>query len=517
LRKIAALYVNEMIKTSRKISIIIILGIMILLVAGGGALAKFEEYQYSKYSSSDQNSTWQTQEMNQQLTSYKSQLTTVQDKLKTASAQDQYSLKSQQDSLQSQVDLYQYAIDHDINLNSSDYQANALRQLYQYKSGAAQFKGVPDAAMTTDMKNELAQDNSYIATLQKVVDNKDYSAYIDFSNTLINSDKTLSQGEKDIKIESNALRIKHDPKGEGSSGFSVDVAEQLVTQIENEKLSLLNGIDVTGEMQNNVPLTSDRRQTVKNELAVNSYKFAHNIGFSSSNVPDFKSSAFTMMYAFGDLMLVILMMILAGSSVSQELATGSIKSLIISPARRWKILTAKFLSLLTVLIAGGLIVYAESSIMYGALFGFSSGSPYIYAVGGVAQVMSFALYNFAYLYAGLIEVFVYMVLALMLSIITRNTAASVGISIAVYFGGSIINAVLLNFASGEWLKFLPFSNLSISSKIFPTTTASLMGAASSTNTAAVNTSLTFALCYVAVLLVCMGYTAFDSFTRRDIK
>jgi ABC-2 type transport system permease protein len=521
LRKLFALYTNEMIKTSRKISIIIIMIIMVVIVAGVGGLVKFAEYESSKYAVNNPNGTdWQTQNMNQQLTSFNTQLADVNIKLKTASTQDQQTLKSQQDGLQQQINMYQDAIDQGVVINSSDYRSKAFSQLYQYKSDAAQFVSIPDASMTIDMKNQLAQDNKYITTLQNVIKSKDFSGYINFSNDLINSDKTLSQDEKQIYIKSNDMRFNLNPKGETVINLAGnDVSDQMVTTIQNDSLSLLNNIDMTGT-QAQIPLTSQRRDDITNDIAVNTYKLDNNIGFTQSGTIDYKSTAMPAMFGFGGILLIILMLILAGSSVSQEISTGSIKSLIIAPVRRGKIYTAKFLSLLTVLIASGLVVYLVATVTCGAFFGFNSGTPYIFAINGTVHVMNFYIYNLAYFYAGLIEVFVYTVFAFMLSIITRNTAASVGISIAVYFGGSIATSLLLTFAKGEWLKFWPFNNMNIASKIFPGAAAQMTGLSIGGSTgiaSTVSNSLTFSLCYLAVLLLCMGYIAFDSFTRRDIK
>jgi ABC-type transport system involved in multi-copper enzyme maturation permease subunit len=108
-----------------------------------------------------------------------------------------------------------------------------------------------------------------------------------------------------------------------------------------------------------------------------------------------------------------------------------------------------------------------------------------------------------------------MMLAFMLSVITRNTAASVGISIAVYFGGNLANTFISLFATGEWAKFIPFNNMSLASRLFPDPMGSfgmnIFGYQS------VVPSITFSAVYLAVLVICMGYIALDSFNRRDIK
>jgi ABC-2 type transport system permease protein len=220
------------------------------------------------------------------------------------------------------------------------------------------------------------------------------------------------------------------------------------------------------------------------------------------------------MLGIGIFMVSILGMILAGGSVSSEISTGSIKSLIISPTKRWKIFAAKGLSLITIGIISVLIAYIFSVIANGVFFGFNTGDPYIYAKNGVAHELNFYVYQFATIFTNFINVLVFMTFAFMLSIITRNTAASVAISIAVLFVGSNANTILMQFTKGEWRKFIPFNNLEFTSKIFPND--ELMQVANNMP-GVVNNSLTFSLIYVAILLICMGYVGLDSFSRRDIK
>jgi len=124
--------------------------------------------------------------------------------------------------------------------------------------------------------------------------------------------------------------------------------------------------------------------------------------------------------------------------------------------------------------------------------------------------MNFYLFSFAKLFIGLIEVAFYMVLALMLSTLTRNTAASVGISIGILFGGSIAFTVLSKLLYGEWLKFLPFANFDFASKIFPFDP-------SITTTSSVTTTLTFSTIYILAAISLLFYIGLDSFNRRDIK
>jgi ABC-2 type transport system permease protein len=158
-------------------------------------------------------------------------------------------------------------------------------------------------------------------------------------------------------------------------------------------------------------------------------------------------------------------------AISQEMATGSIKSLIIAPVRRWKIFTAKVLSLVSVSLIATILLYLVMILTHGLMFGFSSGQPYIFASHGQAGALSFAIYQLASLLVRWISVLVFIALALMLSVVTRNTAAAVGISMAIFFGHQLIGSFLMFLPRSEWVKFIPFEHFSLLPRFFHSPTA----------------------------------------------
>lgn len=517
MHKLLALYTNEMIKISKKISVFIIIGIMILGVVGFGALMKVQDSMNSKSSinTSNKNIQFQKDDMSRQIDNLKAQIDEIKKKKSSASGVELRKLEAEERNAQNQLDMFQYAKDRDILANSASYRAQAIQTLFGYKLTISELSAVPEASLSGDQRKELAHAQDYALRLEKVIDNKDFKGFISISDDIIKNNTSLSSDDKKIALESNQLKLKYNQTGEvNGQADTTGGSYTYIYQIENGKRSLLSNLDYTSNPQSPKPLTSELRQKVKNEIAVAEYKLEKGITPSSNIGTDIKAIVMPGMLGVGIFMIVILLMILAGGSVSQEISTGSIKSLIISPAKRWKIFVAKVASLLTIGIIAALILYVIAAIANGLFFGFSSGDPYIYASNGAAHELNFYIYQFARIFTDFIAVVVFMVFALMLSVVTRNTAASVGISIAVYFVGNNANAILMRFVDGEWRKFIPFNNLDFTSKIFPND--SLSQAASGMGVA-VNNSLAFSLIYVAVLVFCMGYIALDSFNRRDIK
>ncbi|HEY5586123.1 MAG TPA: ABC transporter permease subunit [Ruminiclostridium sp.] len=519
MRKLFALYTNEMIKISKKASVIVILAIMVAIIFGFGGLMKYQDSSNARNNNNYSNNTeFQKEDMNRQIEDVKTQIAEIQKQKSSATGVDLQNLEAQERSLQNQVDMFQYAKDKEITLSSNSFRAQATQRLFSYKEIVSQLNSIPVINLTEEQKTQLSKAQSDVAALQSVIENKDFKEYISLLNTDINSDTSTSSEEKKIYLESNELRLKYNLTGEVDGVANMDGnVDNSIYQIENGKRSLLYDLDYTGNSQSPKPLTPELRIKIENDIAVAEYKLEKsnlNNTTTDNMGMDVKSIAMPGMLSIGRFMIVILVMILAGGSISSEMSTGSIKSLIISPTKRWKIFIAKFLSLLTIGVLAALIAYIFSIIANGIFFGFGSGTSYIYATNGVAHELNFYIYHLARLFTDFIVVIVYMTLALMLSIITRNTAASVAISIAVYFVGNTANSILMQFVKGDWIKFIPFNNLNFTAKIFTndSISQSLLGMTSGTNN-----SLTFSLIYVAILLVCMGYVGLDSFNRRDIK
>ena len=108
----------------------------------------------------------------------------------------------------------------------------------------------------------------------------------------------------------------------------------------------------------------------------------------------------------------------------------------------------------------------------------------------------------------------YLIFALTLSVLTRNTALSVGVSIAAYIGSGTIMSLINSFITADWVKFIPFNNFGVVDRIFASNLSySAMQAASG---AMNNVSVGFSLAVLGVCAVLMLITMFDSFNKRDI-
>jgi ABC-2 type transport system permease protein len=507
LSKLFNVYINELIKNLKKMSIIVMLIIMVVTVIGIGVVMKVVQVVSDNSSKRDINmSTAQQQTASKQqqestLNDIKSRLDAVKDDLSKQELQIEYDIKKD-------------VVAKGIDLNSSSYRVQAINNAIILKGDNLQLKQGVTYDLTKYYLNQKLSDAFYNAAI-----NDDFKAYITTDNEYINVSTQWTDIDKQVELYINDLKLKYNVRGSNDSyNYSSATIDSYLGPVSNEKRSLLTGIDYTS---NNVvtPLSPDNRSKIANELAINLYHLEnYNPKTSSSSNPINKDLSTSAMGGFGIIVLVILMIILGGATISQEISTGSIKALIISPVNRWKMIVAKFAALLSIALVLFLLLYIVTMFVSGILFGFS-GNPYIYAVSGNAYGMNFYIYQFLFGLLGFIVVVVYMTLAIMLSTLTRNTAAAVGIGIGVYFIGGIAVTALATLSSvlkGEWIKFIPFENFNISSKIFPSQSVAL-GAISGSINAGPPISLTFSVIYIVVISALMFYTTLDSFCRREIK
>ena len=164
--------------------------------------------------------------------------------------------------------------------------------------------------------------------------------------------------------------------------------------------------------------------------------------------------------AAGFLLLPLLIAVLGSDIVSAENAEGTDKLLLTRPVRRWKILTAKLVTLW---------LFASLTLLIGALVAYAVTAPVLPARGWDAPsfngfqftgdnfnpgtVRQLPLWHDALLAFGL-EWYALLAVAsisLMLSVLFKSSAASIGTMLASLIGGTILTRVSPDWTAGKYL------------------------------------------------------------------
>ena len=469
--KIFKLFIDENIKTWKKFSTkLAIILIILALVAGLGLTKVLQHMDENSDSVIQYASTWK-EGVEEDINSYKEQL------------KEPDLLQSEKNDIQNKIKIAEVRLQNNISVYSVNWKNTVLNSLEE------------------NMDEKL---------LNIVLDN-DFEGYINYekeSEKQKLNQKEITQQEYDDNIQILDLRYKYKIGNVENEEVIRDSKEGYLYKIKNEQKSIRTGIDY----QSNRVLTAEQRKEYEDDIKINIYKIENNIvNEEYSTKTNYRMMFESLASSFVITLIAIFAMIVAGGAISSEVSTGTIKFWALTPNKRWKILTAKILSIIFYLVVITLIM-SILSIICANIFFDTEGYEYIFVKNGNVEKIGNTLFTIEYYFAKLIPVIIFAIFALMLSVITRNTSLSLGLSIATYMGNSIAMIIINSYIKKDWIKIIPFNNLNIVDKIFPNFKSMLSTGLENTTT----TSLEFSLIVLLVCMILMLVTMYDSFNKRDI-
>lgn len=489
MNKIFTLIRNEYLKSIKKIStkIMIILAILtIFLAVGLSKLMKFEnEYFAGEMLGSE---SWQDQ-LNQEIQLQKKELESQTSPIEKAS-------------IQANIEADELALKNNVNINmTSGWKSRCIAEIESQKSELYLLeKG-------TEEYNTL---NTEIEKNIKALQEDDYNAYVidseieEIKKQL--ADEEISQEEYNDRLEIIEIKKKYEIGRENNEENSWK--ETIVEELETIKESIRMGIDVnSGKV-----LSVDKLEELKETEKIDLYRLEKNMApiDTMTNYRSFYDYTSAQLSMF---MVAILAIILAGSAISTEISKGTIKFWVMTPNKRWKILFAKLINIILIIVCTTVLLACISELV-GTIFFKEAPQPYLYLQNGEVQELNSTVYKILNFLTYDIDILVYTTLALMLSTVIRNTALSIGISVALFTGGSFAMQMVNMFVKADWLKYVPMNNMGLTDKIFSNSIS--YSTAMMTEEFANNVSLQFSLCVLAVTVFLMIVTTFDSFNKRDI-
>ena len=162
----------------------------------------------------------------------------------------------------------------------------------------------------------------------------------------------------------------------------------------------------------------------------------------------------------GFLLLPLLIGVLGSDIVSAESAEGTDKLLLTRPVRRWKILTAKLITLwlfatLTLLIGAAMAYFVAAPFLPRGGWGAPTFTGFSIARGAVNidAVRQLPLWKDALIAYGLewYALLAVASIALLLSVLFRSSAAAIGTMLASLIGGTILTRISPDWTAGKYL------------------------------------------------------------------
>lgn len=399
------------------------------------------------------------------------------------------SLIEQNKDIEDQVNMYRFMKEIGIT-DGSDWRYDATQDI---------------TGELSKMKYELPSQEEFALEwyekLKKTIRDNDPKAYLTLRMDYVKEDMFLTGDARQARLSVLKYALDNDIPP---------------TRYDRRYSNLLSLIDKKAEfsMYESMPAESRDMKKIaelKNDIAVTEYVIEHNI--STYLKPD-KGDLFLMdpgfWYSFFNsttliMIINLLIIIVAGSIVSREFSSGTIKFLLINPIKRWKILMAKYLSVLLVGVAMLFIYYIFNFIMAGVFFGFKGiCAPLITASQGVVKTGSPFLYVAWKYILGSVGVLTMATFAFMISTLVRNSSLAIGLGVFLLLSGYSATFMLATGFNMDWARYILFANIDINNII-------------NNQTPFVGHTVGFALTVIAVYMVVFLLTAWDAFVRRDIK
>ena len=234
-----------------------------------------------------------------------------------------------------------------------------------------------------------------------------------------------------------------------------------------------------------------------------------------TNIINYSDAYVDIVQALVVLILIIFFIINAGTTISDEFSKGTVKQLLITPNKRWKILLSKIFVLIVNLLFFTLVVSILTQIIAHFIFKMDI-SDYIYYSNNKLLLIDGDIFTIFRFLLSDIEVIIYILFAIMLSTITKNTAVSIGIPIFTYISSLGFMNILNKIINSEFVKFIPFNNFNLLNKIFVNYKSIIPQLRSTENIFVNNIQLSFSIKVVLICMLLFLVTTFDSFNKNDI-
>lgn len=458
---------NEYIKIFRKVSTLIIFILVILTSIGLVGLSKYSQIQNAK---------WEERYPTEDSYDYSGQVKEAKDAPYVGSDKD--------------IDMYQFLMDNKITYAS--WKTNVTRSMYEYSVVVGE-----DGKETA----EYVMSESDRTKLNTFIMNSDWKACCQY---IIDTSKAQKLDENEYweyqyRIDNNiALPTSFDE--------DVEWKNMLINSIAFAKAELVNIKDQKD------PESLETIDSREGEIAIGLYRLENNI---EVNVADIDSEdalyggQMTMWHVMKMSVSMIsliglLVIVITGSSLANEFSRGTIKFLLINPVKRWKILTSKYITSLTIGFLMLVIMFVFTSL--GSMMAFGTAevsSRYITFVDGAIKVGSPWVSMIKSYLIGSVNVIVMATLAFAISSLVRSSALAIGVGIFSMLSGSTLVVLLKEGLKQDWARYLVFANTDLNSIIDGTSMFS-------------NQTLGFAIAVLAVHMVVFALVAWDGFVRREV-
>jgi ABC-2 type transport system permease protein len=204
-------------------------------------------------------------------------------------------------------------------------------------------------------------------------------------------------------------------------------------------------------------------------------------------------------------LIALFAIVFGGGIIANEFGEGTIKLLLIRPAKRWKILLSKYISVVSMALFMLIVLFISSFLIGGVLFGFGGiDQPYLNYHNGIVEQTNIFAHTLSVYGFDCINLLMMVTLAFMISTVFRSSSLAIGIGVFLMFAGNMIVMILSNFEwSRGFVKYILFANVDLTQYISGTPVIEGM-------------TMTFSIIVLVVYYCIFQFISFFGFAKRDV-
>ncbi len=415
--------------------------------------------------------------------------------------------EQKKNSLKATIKLYQYLLDNETeNIINAQYKDEIIPKLItSYDELYSINKNENEEYYNIKERN--------IDKLFEILKNGTFEEYIQF-----NKDEILQSYDlKEINYEEYISQIQEQDKilkYEIGKYMPENTAWKTIVMqdIDNNNYNIESRYDFSKSKY----IDDDELENLINQNLIDEYRLENNIApyytdsQSMNNVLSYSRYKYNQFSNTLSIICIgILVIILASQSVAEEISKGTIKFLLITPCKRYKIILAKIISILITIIIL-IFLLSQISVLIGNIVFGANTNNYIYTSNGEVKIMSTYMYETLQYILRIPELFIYLLIGVVFSTLTRNTAISTVITSFLFIGFPIGMKYLNSFMQIDYLKYIPFNNFDLADKILRLENYEI------TYPIISKLPLSSSIVVLSITSILLFIAIFESFNKKDI-
>ena len=324
-------------------------------------------------------------------------------------------------------------------------------------------------------EQKVEEINQQIDEITKRLQNDDWKYFAE--EELKEAEETIKALEEERKNTEDKQRLTVLEEEIANSKVDMEVAKYRVEKeikygndFRNQALDiyLSESKNLLQMEQEGQELSYEEKQLYNRSLEnreINKYIIENNVDINKRD--DIRGTLANFFSEYG-LFIIVMVVMIAGTIVSEEFNKGTIKLLLVKPYSRNKILLAKFITVLIMIVFSIIAVIVMELIIGGMFFGYDSLSipivEYNFTTSTLEEIPVF-MYLGMQVMAQLPIVILLATLAFALSTIFTNAAVAIALPLLGYMGSQVINLLVTEY-NVTFMKFFVTMNWDFSVYLF---------------------------------------------------